>query len=62
MAQSAIKSQSESQQSQIIEPAAAPRPSSHEKIICTLSNKDLWMKFSGHTTEMIITKQGRSVS
>ena len=61
MAQSSIKSQSESQQSQMIEPAA-PRPSSHEKIICTLSNKDLWMKFSGHTTEMIITKQGRSVS
>lgn len=34
-------------------------PATHEKITCVLSNKDLWKKFSGHATEMIITKQGR---
>ncbi len=25
----------------------------------SLSNQDLWMRFHTHTTEMIITKQGR---
>jgi hypothetical protein len=28
-------------------------------IQCELANKHLWDKFNSHTTEMIITKQGR---
>lgn len=39
--------------------AAAPVPSSSFSPCIYLCNRDLWVKFHQHTTEMIITKQGR---
>lgn len=40
-------------------PSPVPSPG---KACVYLCNRDLWVKFHSHTTEMIITKQGRCVS
>ncbi|XP_041362119.1 T-box brain protein 1-like [Gigantopelta aegis] len=40
-------------------PYHAAQESLHKKVCVHLCNREMWIKFHSHTTEMIITKQGR---
>ena len=42
-----------------IKPVGSSKPFQEQNVDIQLSNRSLWESFNSHTTEMIITKQGR---